>query len=164
MNLIDVMRLGVIPALEMLPPHFDTPDARTLMLAIGLQESRFKYRRQMGNGPARSFYQFEERGGVLGILTHSASKTHMMRVCNIRNVPFKTRDVWVAMEHDDVLAAFCCRMLLWTDPRPLPQAADRDGGWAYYIRNWQPGKPHPASWPDLHNKARLFIDNSLPLP
>ncbi|WP_440466979.1 hypothetical protein ACKI1H_27705 [Pseudomonas sp. YH-1] len=33
------------------------PDMIAMLLAIGLQESRFTYRRQMGNGPAKFFWQ-----------------------------------------------------------------------------------------------------------
>ncbi len=48
----------IFPAtFSLLPPEYDTPAARRLMIAIGLQESRFKARRQMGQGPARSFWQ-----------------------------------------------------------------------------------------------------------
>ena len=47
----------VIPAaLHMLPGHMDSPEARAMLLAIGLQESKLTYRRQVG-GPAHGFWQ-----------------------------------------------------------------------------------------------------------
>ena len=36
------------PALALLPPSMDTVRARMMLLAIGLQESRFEHRRQIG--------------------------------------------------------------------------------------------------------------------
>lgn len=51
------------PALKLLP-SMDSVRARMMLLAIGLQESRFEHRRQLGNGPARGFWQFESGGGV----------------------------------------------------------------------------------------------------
>ena len=70
MTLEQVMRDAVRPALALLPAAMNTPQARCMLLAIGLQESRFVHRRQIG-GPARGFWQFERgtrtsRGGVWG--------------------------------------------------------------------------------------------------
>ena len=45
------------PAAKLLP-GMDSAKARVMLLAIGLQESRFEHRRQIG-GPARGFWQFE---------------------------------------------------------------------------------------------------------
>src|SRR3546814_6857126 len=50
-----------------------------MLLAIGLQESRFLHRAQIG-GPARGYWQFE-RGGVHGVLSHHASKAEAGKLC-----------------------------------------------------------------------------------
>ena len=50
MTLEQVMRDAVRPALALLPAAMNTPQARCMLLAIGLQESRFVHRRQIG-GP-----------------------------------------------------------------------------------------------------------------
>jgi hypothetical protein len=50
------------PAAKILPTY-DSPKARMMLLVIGLQESRFEHRRQIG-GPAVSFWQVEEGGGT----------------------------------------------------------------------------------------------------
>jgi len=55
MLLREVMEKAILPALAILPAKMDTPQARVMLLAIGLQESEFAHRRQMGNGPARGF-------------------------------------------------------------------------------------------------------------
>lgn len=158
MLLTDAIRAAIVPALQLLPAKFDSREARTLMLGIGLQESRFEFRRQLGNGPARGFWQFEEgtrtsRGGVWGVYLHSASADLLRRLCHDRDVPFDPKPIWAALEVDDVLAAGVARLMLYTNPKSLPAVGDADGGWAYYLNTWRPGRPHPETWPALYAQA-----------
>lgn len=110
-----------------------------MLLTIGLQESEFKHRRQMGNGPARGFWQFEKMGGVAGVLQHRTTATLAMEICRARGVAVTAGDVHAALEHDDVLAAAFARLLLWTDPKALPSLNDAEGAWQLYLRTWRPG-------------------------
>ena len=142
-------------ALALLPAKMDSVRARVLMLAIGLQESRFEHRRQI-RGPAKSHFQFE-LGGVRGVLTHEATKVHAMRICRRRGVPVGVPG-WMgaahrALEKDDILAACFARLNLWWDPAPLPAVDDAAASWALYLRTWRPGKPHPQTWAALHADA-----------
>ena len=134
--------------------HFDTPAARAMLWAIGRQESRFEHRRQIG-GPARGFWQFEKGGGVKGVLAHKASKAHAIALCKERGVDATTTAVYPALEKDDILAAGFARLLLFTDPRPLPAPvmASVDDAWVYYKNNWRPGKPHPQTWRGFWKEA-----------
>ncbi len=154
MNLADVIKTAINPALAILPLAMDTPKARIMLLTTGLQESRFEHRRQMGNGPARGFWQFERGGGVKGVYNHPASTGHLHNLCNARGVPFDIPTIWAALETDDVLAAGVARLLYYTDPKPLPAVDDADGSWALYLRTWRPGKPHPGTWPAYHKQSR----------
>ncbi len=157
MKLSEITVAGINPAFALLPPGLDTKKARVMTLAIGMQESAFKYRRQMNNGPAASFWQFEKGGGIRGCINHRASAKHVVNVCMARGVKVSTNDIWTAMLSDDVLGAAMARLLLLTDPRPLPDLDDAQGAWDYYERNWRPGKPHPETWPDYHNIAARFV-------
>lgn len=147
MTLDEITQKAINPALALLPAKMDTPQARVLLLTIGQQESRFKDRVQMGGGPARGFWQFEKGGGVKGVMTHSAVKGLTAHVCAVRGVPFEPYATWTALATDDVFAAALARLLLWTDPGPLPARDDPDAGWKLYaVRVWRPGKPHPETW------------------
>lgn len=157
MKLSEITVAGINPAFSLLPPSFDTKKARVMLLAIGMQESAFKYRRQMNDGPAASFWQFERGGGIFGCLRHSASAPFVRAVCAERGVRPTTADIWTAMLTDDVLGAAMARLLLRTDPRPLPSVDDAQGAWDYYERNWRPGKPHPETWPAYHETAARFV-------
>lgn len=153
-NLLALMQRDVIgPGLALLPSGMDTPEARVMLLAIGLQESRMVHRRQIG-GPARGLWQFERGGGVVGVLTHAASKHLAVRVCHERGVEPTSAKVYPALAVDDLLATAFARLLLFTDPRPMPRPeAGPEPAWAYYIRNWRPGKPHRHTWDDFHAQA-----------
>lgn len=159
MTLTEVRNKIFPKAFALLPAAMNTPAAQVNLLAIGLQESRFKYRRQLGDGPARGFWQFEEgdkvsRAGVYGVMNHSASKAHMQRICAEFNVPFNTKDVWKALETNDVLACCAARLLMYTDAYKLPQCGDQEGAWTMYaVRVWRPGKPHPETWPAYYKAA-----------
>lgn len=130
---------------KLLPMKMDSHFARVNQAAIGQQESGYLVRRQYGNGPARGYWQFEEGGGVKGVMEHKSTAELSRSVCHARGVPFVRRAVWEALETDDVLAAAFCRLLMWTDSGKLPTTEAE--GWAMYARTWRPGKPHPDKWP-----------------
>ncbi|WP_238877128.1 hypothetical protein [Achromobacter xylosoxidans] len=162
MDLKKIIDTAVSPALALLPTRMDTPAARVMLLAIGLQESRFTHRQQIG-GPARGFWQFERgtrasRGGVWGVFLHPASKDHLAVLCKARSVAYDPDAIYAALEYDDVLAAGVARLLLWTDPKALPQIDEADAAWALYRRTWRPGKPHPQTWPALYAQAMAALE------
>lgn len=144
-------------------PDFDSREARVMLLAIGLQESRLLRRAQItqsgaANGPARGLWQFERAGGVHGVLTHRATQHYAVAVCEARGVTPGPRYVWQALQRDDILAAAFARLLLWTDPKKLPRIGDDESAWSCYERNWRPGKPHPEKWPEMYAAAVEAID------
>lgn len=162
MILLDaILHEAINPALALLPGPMDTKEARVQMLAIGMQESEFLKRCQVlpggGRGPAHGFWQMERGGGVLGVLTHFASRFHAASICKARGVNPDSVAVWEALEKDDVLAAAFARLLLWTDGLRMPGINDADGAWALYARVWRPGKPHPEKWPANHAAARSQV-------
>lgn len=158
MTLTEINQTIIGPGLQLLAPKLDTPQARVLLLAIGLQESQFKYRRQMSNGPARSFWQFEEgatiSSGVRGVLNHPASGDILRRVAVSRGVETTSRAIWQAIEQDDLLACALARLLILTDAAPLPGLGDECGAWVLYAeRCWRPGKPHYETWSGYYAQA-----------
>lgn len=163
LTLAEVDTLALDPALWLLPHSLNTPQARVILHAIGLQESMYTYRCQAlaggGRGPARGFWQFElgtqrSKGGVWGVVLHPASKGLLAELCKARGVPFDAPYIWEALETDDVLAAGVARLLMLTDPLKLPAVTDVEGAWVMYAhRCWRPGKPHKDVWPFNHAKA-----------
>lgn len=133
------------------------PPAEAMMIAIGLQESRFVHRDQVvpgkapgSVGPATGFWQFERNGGVAGVMQHAMTADIARHVTAASGVAFDRDVIWrsFATPAGDQLAAAFARLLLFTDPRPLPapSLAAEEEAWQYYIRNWRPGKPHRGTW------------------
>jgi len=148
------LALAIDPALRLLPDRMTSRPAKVLVLAIALQESRLKYRVQIG-GPARGYWMFESGGGVAGVLRHHASKPHIESVCEALNYPPSVNVCYRAIEHNDVLAAAFARLLLWTLPQALPTSAARS--WDYYLEAWRPGRPHPEPWAALYAQAQAAV-------
>ena len=149
------IEFALTPALRLLPPNMSTTPARAMVIAICLQESQMENRKQLGGGPARGYAQFEQGGGVRGVLSHPASKPHIQAVLSALDYdplsdPAKC---YAAIEHNDILAAAFARLLLWTLPDPLPARGEMGEGWSQYIAAWRPGKPHRASWDKFFNDA-----------
>lgn len=165
-----VLRDFIEPAHKLLPSSLNTERAKVAELTIGQQESLFKYPFQVldlsdlsRKGPARGYWQFElgnarSRGGVWGVFLHPSSRKLLEQLCAARNVVFAPTQIWRALETDHVLAAGVARLLLLTDPRPLPKLGDMDGLWKLYAeRTWKPGKPHRETWDDYYRSAMRAV-------
>lgn len=151
--LLYVHRQVIPAALELLPPVMRAPRARPLITAIGLQESRFLYRSQLGNGPARGFWQFE-LAGVRGVLKHPASIAEISEVLELLRYPHRTvAESHRAIENNDLLAAVYARLLLWTSPKQLPAIGEAEAAWALYYSCWRPGKPKRETWDAFYAQA-----------
>ena len=154
----------ILPAaFALLPAKMDTPQARAMLLAVGLQESGFRHRRQI-EGPARGFWQFEQRGGVAGVLTHAHTAEIARDVCGLLGyqtsgaVSARGAVVYAALADNDILACAFARLLLWTLPEALPGRDAPDTGWAQYLKAWRPGKPRKDSWNGYWETAWLMVD------
>lgn len=144
MELATVFKGIIVPAMAELPLKMTGDKPSVMLLAIGLKESNFVYRYQVigggKKGPARSFWQGEEEGGMVkGVMTHRLTEDLARGLCEKHMVSFTTRAVWQAIETDDVLACALARLLLWTDPSPLPAPNDAEEAFRTYLRVWRPG-------------------------
>lgn len=175
MTLDQIIKTGIAPAMALLPAGMDSQLARVMLLAIGLQESRFDHRRQLVGspprpvGPAKSFWQAEQGGGMVhGVRLHAMSRVPAAVLYAARGVVANDAAIWNAIEQDDVLAAGLARLLLWTDPKPLPAVGDEAGAWQLYLRTWRPGAWERgnaqqradlrAKWARNHAQARAALE------
>lgn len=126
----------------------DSVEACRFVLAIALQESALRHRRQVVGGaeagPASSFWQFEKGGGCRGVLTHKSTEKLMLRICADYNVQASPEGLWEGMRYNDIVAAAAARLLVYTLPHALPTTSE--DGWKQYLSAWRPGKPHPETW------------------
>lgn len=157
-----LLTTGIAPALAELEALGipDSVDARRILLAIALQETSLQHRRQVvsggvENGPAASFWQFEQGGGCRGVLTHPTVADRMNKICFAFNVMPTSAGLWEAMRYNDVVAAAAARLLIYTLPKKLPTTEAE--GWAQYLSAWRPGKPHPEVWAANWRNATLAV-------
>ena len=129
--------------------------AEAMLISTGLQESDFRVRDQITSGPnvigpATGFWQFEKAGGVRGVMRHPASRDIARQLASDADVAFAEDAIWRSFVEaaQDELACGFARLLLLTDPQPLPVAvpASEDAAWLCYLRNWRPGAPHRDQW------------------
>ncbi|MDP2141297.1 MAG: hypothetical protein Q8L20_10845 [Gammaproteobacteria bacterium] len=141
--------------LKLFPSQYNTPEARAMVIAIGLQESDFKHRQQLiGNhrnwwqslsGPAVSYWQFE-RIGIRGVLEHRITGPLIRVVLDKLGYPADVETIYKALIHNDILAVCFARLLLFTVPDPLPTRTQPAKAWEQYLWAWRPGKPKPDRW------------------
>lgn len=159
-TLLHVQQHVIPAAYALLPESMASKEATAILLAIGLQESKFGARRQQPRGPARGFWQFERNGGVRGVLTHPKTEPHISRVLAfLQYKGASTEDCYAAIEHNDVLACCFARLLLWTIPESLPDQHDYERGWRQYLSAWRPGKPHQETWPGYFGVAHDMVNS-----
>lgn len=152
MDLYNILTAVVNPGLALLPKEMTSLQAKAMLLAIGLQESRFIYRKQI-NGPARGFYQFEKDGGIKGVLQHASTKPFIKPILKQLGYAYSVELCYNAVNFDDPLATVFARLLLWTLPDALPEKQEHELAWQQYIEAWRPGKPHRHTWNDFYNQA-----------
>lgn len=127
---MDSKRVLVIETLRALNLHSD--DAVELLLGTAAQESAyFKYRRQLGGGPALGCYQMEPNTFV-DILTNFLAykpdlKARIMKVSGVTDL--KASD----LETNDVLATCMCRVHYYRVKEPIPVDLP---GWARYWKQY----------------------------
>lgn len=151
------LELYIRPALSILPNEMSGQEAQAMLVAIGLQESRFKFREQV-RGPARGYWQFE-LGGLNGVLKHHATSAHSERLVTLLEYSQASPvSLHGALACDQILAAGIARLLLWSSPAPLPRSDMQEAAWRYYLNQWRPGKPHPGTWAQCWSTAWEIIE------
>jgi hypothetical protein len=123
--------------------HTGRAAARLFLLASALQETGLQHRAQVvagrptAAGPARGWWQFEEPTVGL-LLQHSVSAPRLRQLCGAAWVRPEPDDIWRAIEGHDLLAVGVARLLLLTDPQPVP-TTEIEGWTCYAERLWRPG-------------------------
>lgn len=158
MKTTQYVSLYVFPAaFALLPAHMGTREAKAMILAIFLQESRMRNRVQI-KGPANGFGQFEEgnaksRAGVYGVLHHPTTRPILLPILDTMRFEPDAHACYRALEHNDILMVVFSRLLLWTSPMALPGPNNAAAGWRLYTSAWRPGKPHPETWDAFFTQA-----------
>ena len=159
-----LLKTTITPALSLLNSRLDTPEARAMLIAIALQETGLRARRQMLEardhwweskpGKGHGFWQFERDGATRGVMVrHAAASAIVLPVIDALLYPRDPYAVHEALIHNDVLACVLARALLYSVPDALPGPNDPEKGWVQYVSAWRPGKPHVEPWANNYRTA-----------
>ena len=78
---ISQMKNLVADTCSKLGDKYASEDAVNLVLATGIVESRYEYIKQMGNGPARSFWQVEPKTAIDNLQHYLKHRPSLMQKC-----------------------------------------------------------------------------------
>lgn len=159
-----IYKYTIPAAMSLLPGRMDSSPSKAMLLTIGIQESGFTARQQggtskkSGEGPAKSWWQFEKSGGVQELLETPSTRAILTPICDTLGYPeWTAAALHEAMEHNDVLACVMARLLLYKDPLAMPESSESAKGWLIYTRQWRPGDAHPKTWLPNFQRAWSYI-------
>lgn len=119
------------PTLQEIGAH--STAAERLLLGTAAAESLLKYRRQMGNGPARGLFQMEPPTHddiYENFLDYPGRAVLRSKITSLLSSP--NADRIKELESNDRYAAAMSRMVYFRRREPLPGADDLDGQAAYW--------------------------------
>lgn len=126
-------------------------EGRLALLAFAGQETIWQNIQQHGGGPGRGPWQFEPPTCGL-VLNNPASKIMAHRLCGTVGIAATQGAVYDRLL-DRRISPFMARLDTWCDPRALPTYGDQQATWEMYMREWRPGRPHPAFWSRFYQAA-----------
>jgi hypothetical protein len=126
--------------LERMGPKYASDDAVDLILGTGIIESRFKYFEQMGNGPAKGFFQIESDTAIDNCVNYLKFRPTVADRCvHATYIPKRywikpDRKHWEFLLKTNVAAGIVhARIKYWRVPHPMPKTLE---GKAKYWKQW----------------------------
>ena len=110
-----------------------SPEAEKLLMMTAAMESNFDYVRQLGNGPARGFFQMEP--ATFEDLLQRL-KNNPDRLTRLEYQIDPMLDFEQCLERDVTVMVLSCRYLYAEVPERLPALSDDEGMWKYYKKYW----------------------------
>src|ERR1044072_2654584 len=143
---------AIEPGLSLLPGYMTSDCAKIWLMTIAGQETNLTARKQMGGGPATGYWQFEQAGVDAVLRSQPKLAEAVLATCDI-----DASEAHAALQYNDPVACAFARLLLWSDPAPLPLASNAAAGYQTYLRTWRPGKPDANRWPVAHSVAMTAV-------
>ena len=126
---------------------FASEDAITLIHETGVVESGYKYLRQLGDGPAKSFWQIEPLTAISNLSDFLSYRKSLMAKCaeasmiDIKHWQNYNEKLWADILEKNIAAAIVhCRLKYWRVPMKMPNTLEgRAKYWKKYY-NTEQGK------------------------
>jgi hypothetical protein len=138
---------------------FASDDAVELVLVTGIVESRYKYLRQLGDGPACSFWQVEPATCVDNLVHYLKHRKSLIVSCaEASRVDSKywqvyDEDIWADILEKNIAAGIVhCRLKYWRVPKPVPNTTQGKADYWKKYYNSEGGAGNPEHFVEASNK------------
>tara|TARA_R110002051_G_scaffold35797_1_gene78388 strand:+ start:329 stop:766 length:438 start_codon:yes stop_codon:yes gene_type:complete len=139
--------------------RFATEDAIRLVVATGIVESRYEYLRQLGDGPARSFWQVEPATCVDNLAHYLKHRPGLMQQCaaasfvDIKHWQTFEESIWGEILERNIAAGIVhCRLKYWRVPKKMPNTIEGQAKYWKKYYNTEQGKGDPEHFRDACRK------------
>ena len=130
---------------EKMGEKFASDDAVTLVHETGLVESGYKYLRQLGDGPAKSFWQIEPATAIDNLAHYLEHRKSLMGKCSeasmvdLKHWQSYDEYIWSDILEKNIAAGIVhCRIKYWRVPKSMPNTLEgRAGYWKKYYNTDQ---------------------------
>jgi len=128
---------------------FASDDAVDLVLTTGIVESRYKYLKQLGTGPARSFFQVEPASAIDNLVHYLKHRKSLIISCaeasRVDSKYWQTydEDIWADILEKNIAAGIVhCRLKYWRVPKSIPNTTKGKAEYWKKYYNTEGGKGH----------------------
>jgi hypothetical protein len=139
--------------------RFATADAIQLVVATGIVESRYEYLRQLGDGPARSFWQVEPATCVDNLAHYLKHRPGLMQQCasasyvDVKHWQNFDEKTWEEILERNIAAGIVhCRLKYWRVPKKMPNTIEGQAKYWKKYYNTEQGKGDPEHFRDACRK------------
>jgi len=147
---VSQMRSLVSDTCSKMGEKYASPEAVELVLATGIVESRYEYIRQMGDGPARSFWQVEPASAVDNLMHYLKHRKSLMGKCaeasmvDLKHWQNYDELVWADILEKNIAAGIIhCRLKYWRVPKRMPNTVEGQAKYWKKYYNTEGGKGDP---------------------
>ena len=138
---------------------FASENAINLVIATGIVEARYEYIRQMGDGPARSFWQVEAATCVDNLAHYLKHRKKLMLKCaeasvvDIKHWQNFDEILWEDILEKNIAAGIVhCRLKYWRVPKKMPNTFEGMANYWKKYYNTEQGKGDPQHFIDACRK------------
>ena len=156
---ISQMKSLVKKVCESMGEKFASEDAINLVLATGIVESRYEYIRQMGDGPARSFWQVEAATAVDNLAHYLKHRPKLMKRCaeaslvDIKHWQDFEENTWEEILEKNIASGIVhCRLKYWRVPKRMPNSIEGQADYWKKYYNTEGGKGDPEHFVEACKK------------
>ena len=156
---IKQIRSLVTDTCSKLGEKYASEDAVNLVVATGIVESRYEYIRQMGDGPARSFWQVEPATCVDNLAHYLKHRPELMRKCatasfvDVKHWQNYDERVWAEILEKNIAAGIVhCRLKYWRVPKKMPSTIEGQAAYWKKYYNTEGGKGDPEHFVESAKK------------